>query len=159
MKAIPMLPQIVACLAVFLAAPYLPSQLLYALVGNYAGVFVLLAANLYLVQVNLTLALAFFFACGGLFLENRKRTLTRVETKLQENAVKGTKFATVSSLSVPAEDLIEGEIHPEHDEPAGDRKAYEPGAEDQTNRFERVGESINEKHVLDTEESTSGLFR
>ena len=156
---IPMLPQIVACLAVFLAAPYLPSHILNLLVGNYAGVFVLLAANLYLVQVNLTLALAFFFACGGLFLENRKRTLTRVETKLQENAVKGTKFASVSSLSVPAEDLVDGEIHPEHDEPAGDRKAYEPSAEDQTNRFERVGESINQKHVLDTEESTSGLFR
>jgi hypothetical protein len=156
---IPMLPQIMACLAVFLAAPYLPSPLLNMLVGNYAGVFVLLAANLYLVQVNLTLALAFFFACGGLFLENRKRTLTRVETKLQENPVKGTKFASVSSLSVPAEDLVEGEIHPEYDEPAGDRKAYEPNPEDQTNRFERVGESVNEKHVLDTEESTSGLFR
>jgi hypothetical protein len=159
MKPIPMLPQIVACLAVFLAAPYLPSQLLQALVGNYVGVFALLAANVYLIQVNLTLALAFFFACGGLFLENRKRTLTKIETKIQQKGVSGTNLASVADLSVPAEDLVEGEVHPEHDEPAGDRKAYEPSSEDQTNRFERVGESINEKHVLDTEESTSGLFR
>ena len=156
---IPMLPQIVACLAVFLAAPYLPSQLLQALVGNYVGVFALLAANLYLVQVNLTLALAFFFACGGLFLENRKRTLTKIETKIQQKGVSGTNLASVADLSVPAEDLVEGEVHPEHDEPSGDRKTYEPSSENQTNRFERVGESINEKHVLDTEESTLGLFR
>ena len=154
-----MLPQIVVCLAVFLAAPYLPSQLLQALVGNYVGVFALLAANLYLIQANLTLALAFFFACGGLFLENRKRTLTKIETKIQQKGVSGTNLASVADLSVPAEDLVEGEVHPEHDEPTGDRKAYEPSSEDQTNRFERVGESINEKHVLDTEESTSGLFR
>lgn len=147
------------CLAVFLAAPYLPSQLLQALVGNYVGVFALLAANLYLIQVNLTLALAFFFACGGLFLENRKRTLTKIETKIQQKGVSGTNLASVADLSVPAEDLVEGEVHPEHDEPAGDRKTYEPSSENQTNRFERVGESINEKHVLDTEESTSGLFR
>jgi len=159
MKMIPMLPQIVACLAVFLAAPYLPSQLLHALVGNYVGVFALLAANVYLIQVNLTLALTFFFACGGLFLENRKRTLTKIETKIQQKGINGTNMASVADLSVPAEDLVEGEVHPEHDEPTGDRKAYEPSSEDQTNRFERVGESINEKHVLDTEESTSGLFR
>jgi hypothetical protein len=155
MKAIPMLPQIVACLAVFLAAPYLPSQVLYSLVGNYVGVFALLAANLYLIQVNLTVALAFFFACGGLFLENRKRTLTKIEGKLQQASIKGTNLSPVSNLSVPAEDLVDGEVHPEHDEPAGDRKAYEPSPEDQTNRFERVGESINQKHVLDTEESTA----
>jgi hypothetical protein len=159
MKLIPMLPQIVGCLGVFLAAPYLPSQVIYTLVGNYVGVFALLAANLYLLQVNLTLALAFFFACGGLFLEYRKRMLTKIEIKMQQKAVDGTNLAPVSSLSVPAEDLIEGEVHPEHDEPLGDRKTYEPSSEDQTNRFERVGESINEKHVLDTEESTSGLFR
>ena len=156
---IPMLPQIVVCLAVFLAAPYFPSQLLQALVGNYIGVFALLALNLYLVQVNLTLALAFFFACGALFLENRKRTLTKIETKIQQKGVSGTNLASVADLSVPAEDLVDGEVHPEHDEPAGDRKTYEPSSENQTNRFERVGESINEKHVLDTEESTLGLFR
>jgi len=149
---------IVACLAVFLAAPYLPSALVSLLVGNYVGVAAILVANLYLLQVNLTLALAFFFAAGGLFLENRKRTLAKVEAK-QLQSIPGTNMAPVANLSVPAEDLIEGEVHPEHDEPAGDRKTFDPSQEDQTNRFERVGESVNEKHVLDTEESTSGLFR
>ncbi len=88
-------------------------------------------------------------------MENRKRTLTKIEGKLQQASIKGTNLSPVSNLSVPAEDLVDGEVHPEHDEPAGDRKAYEPSPEDQTNRFERVGESINQKHVLDTEESTA----
>ena len=74
-------------------------------------------------------------------------------------SIDGTSMAPVSNLSVKAEDLVEGEIHPDHDEPIGDRKTYEPGGEVQTDRFERVGESIDQKHVLDTEESTSGLFR
>jgi hypothetical protein len=158
MKQIPMLTQIITCLVVFLAAPYLPSDVLYMLVGNYIGVFAVLATNLYLLQVNLTLALAFFFACGGLFLENRKRTLTKIEGKLQQASIKGINLSPVSNLSVPAEDLVEGEVHPEHDEPTGDQKAYEPSSNDQTNRFEQVDESINEKHVLDTDESRSGLF-
>ena len=158
MKQSMLIAPIVACLAVFLAAPYLPRALISLLVGNYVGVGAILIANLYLLQVNLTLALAFFFAAGGLFLENRKRTLAKVEAKQLQN-IPGTNMAPVANLSVPAEDLIEGEVHPEHDEPAGDRKTFDPSHEDQTNRFERVGESVNEKHVLDTEESTSGLFR
>ena len=149
---------VVACLAVFVAAPYIPNMLLKVLVGNYAGVAILLAANLYLLKVNMTVALAFFFACGGLFLENRKRTLAKVEASIQRG-IDGTNLAPVSNLSVPAEDLVEGEVHPEHDEPAGERHTYEPTSEGQSNRFDRVGESVNEKHVLDTEESTSGLFR
>ena len=149
-----------ACLAVFLAAPYIPGPVLNLVVGNYAGVFALLAANLYLLQVNLTVALAFFFACGGLFLESRKRTLAKVESALlKQGGIDGTSLAPVSSLSVKAEDLVEGEVHPEHDEPSGERHAYEPKSEDQSNRFDRVGESVVQKNVLDTEESTSGLFR
>ena len=144
---------------VFLAAPYLPSATLSLLVGNYVGVFVLLAANLYLIQVNLTLALAFFFACGGLFLEQRKRKMARISTTNSSKSIDGTSLAPVSNLSVNADDLVDGEVHPEHDEPAGERSSYEPKGDDQTNRFDRVGESVDEKHVLDTEESTSGLFR
>ena len=148
-----------ACLVVFVAAPFFPTPLLKLLVGNYVGVFVLLAANLYLLQIDLAVALAFFFACGGLFLESRKRTLAKVESALQQNTIDGTNLAPVSSLSVNAEDLIEGEVHPEHDEPAGERRGFEQAEDSQTNRFERVGESVDQKHVLDTEESTSGLFR
>ena len=148
-----------ACLLVFLAAPYLPCAALSLLVGNYAGVFVLLAVNLYLIQVNLTLALAFFFACGGLFLEQRKRKMARISTTSSSKSIDGTSLAPVSNLSVNADDLVDGEVHPEHDEPAGERRSYEPNGDDQTNRFDRVDESVNEKHVLDTEESTSGLFR
>jgi len=149
-----------ACLAVFLAAPYIPAPLLNLVVGNYVGVFVLLAANLYLLQINLTVALAFFFACGGLFLQSRKQTLAKVESALQkQESIDGTSMAPVSNLSVKAEDLIEGEVHPEHDEPAGERHGYEQAENSQSNRFERVGESVNQKNVLDTEESTSGVFR
>ena len=148
-----------ACLLIFLAAPYLPNAALSLLVGNYAGVFVLLAANMYLIQVNLTLALAFFFACGGLFLEQRKRKMAGISGKGAFKSIDGTSLAPVENLSVKADDLVEGEVHPEHDEPAGERRTYEPKGDDQTNRFDKVGESVNEKHVLDTEESTSGLFR
>jgi len=148
-----------ACLLVFLAAPYLPNAALSLLVGNYAGVFVLLAANMYLIQVNLTLALAFFFACGGLFLEQRKRKMAGISAKGAFKSIDGTSLAPVENLSVKADDLVEGEVHPEHDEPAGERRTYEPKGDDQTNKFDRVGESVDEKHVLDTEESTSGLFR
>ena len=127
--------------------------------GNYVGVFILLGANLYLVQINSTFALAFFFACGGLFLEQRKRKMATVSIKTTMKSIDGTSLAPVSNLSVKADDLIEGEIHPEYDEPAGNRYTYDPKVENQSNKFEEVGESINQKHILDTEESTSGLFR
>jgi hypothetical protein len=149
---------VAACLLVFLAAPYIPNMLLSLVVGNYVGVALLLAANLYLLKVNMTVALAFFLACGGLFLENRKRTLVKVEVAIQRGNT-GTNMASVSSLSVNAEDLVEGEVHPEHDEPAGERNTFEPTSEGQSNKFDRVGESIDGKHILDTEESTSGVFR
>lgn len=147
-----------AYLVVFLATPYFPNMLLSLLVGNYVGVAVLLISNLFLLKVNLTVALTFFLMTGGLFLENRKRTLAKIEANVLGN-IAGTNMAPVSNLSVKAEDLVEGEVHPEHDEPSGERHAYEPKSEDQSNRFDRVGESVDQKNVLDTEESTSGLFR
>jgi hypothetical protein len=146
---------IVLCLAIFVVTPWLPTVLVNLLVGNYVTVFILLAANLYLLRVNAILSVAFFLAVGSLFLENRKRKLATIETAKITTSIDGTTAAPVSALSVPAEDLIDGEVHPEHETPSTEEHGFEPTSEGQSNEFNKVGESIDEKHLIPTEDVRS----
>jgi len=146
---------IVFCLIVFVITPWVPTSLVNLLVGNYVTVFIILAVNLYLLRVNAILSIAFFLAVGSLFLENRKRKLAMIETTQLKVSIDGTTVAPVSVLSTPAEDLIDGEVHPEHETPSTEEHGFEPTSEGQTNEFDKVGHSIDEKHVIPTEEVTS----
>ena len=146
---------IAACLAVFLAAPYIPTAAINIFAGNYVAVFIILALNLYLIRIDAVLSLTFFLAAGALFLEYRKRMLATIEKTAIQIGIDGINAAPVASLSVPAEDLIDGEVHPEHDTPTGEEHRYEPKEEAQSNSFYKVGISIDEKQVIKGEDTDS----
>ena len=146
---------IAACLLVFVSTPWIPTPVVNFLVGNYVTVFLLLVTNLYLLRVDAALSIAFFLAGGALFLENRKRTLARIENTQINASSNEAKHADVASLSVPAEDLIDGEVHPEHEIPSTEEHPFEPSSSGESNKFERVGHSIDEKHLIATEDTHS----
>jgi len=146
---------IAACLVVFIGTPWIPTSIVNFLVANYVSVFIILAANLYLLRVDAVLSLTFFLAAGSLFLEYRKRMLASIETGTDSAIDQLKAGAPVSVLSKPAEDLIDGEVHPEHETPSSEEYSFEPTDENQTNDFSKPGFSIDEKHVIPTEETHS----
>lgn len=146
-------PILIVSLIVFLGAPWVPNSLIKAVVGNPVGVFVILVACLMALRCSLLDGLAAFLAAGALFLQNRKRILRQVEQGASGDAQNGVRVstpATVKSLDVPADDLIDGEVHPPHDEPSGEGHAYEP-TDSGKNEFKAVDRTINEKEVLETQ--------
>jgi hypothetical protein len=151
-------PIIVVCLAVFLLAPWIPKPVLKILVGNPIGVFVLLAVSVIAVKYNPIDGIAVFLACGVLFLENRKRTLSRIENASGDDGSgkRVSTHATVESLSTPADDLIEGEVHPEHDTPSEDESSFNPKGDSGSNKFEPFDDTINEKVPPETLSGSAG---
>ena len=152
-------PIIVVSLLVFLLAPWIPSPLIKVVVGNPISVFVLLAVSVMVVRSNLIDGVAVFLACGALFLENRKRILSRIENKASGDDGSGKRVsthATVESLSVPADDLVEGEVHPEHDTPSEDESAFSPLGDTGSNKFRSVDDTINEKVPPETLSGSAG---
>jgi len=141
------------CLAVFLGAPYIPNTLLYATVNSYVGVAVLLGASLVAVRYDLLVGLAVFLAAGALFLENRKRLVVRSETAGPQTP--GSP-AAVATLSVPAEPVMEDEVHPAFEKPTEEEHAFEPSQQEGfQNEFSPVGTSIDSKKPLMTVSSNS----
>lgn len=141
-------PIIIGCLVVFLLAPWVPSPVLKLIVGNPIGVFVLLAISVVTVKYNVIDGIAVFLACGVLFLENRKRTLSQINSVATGDDGSGKRVstqATVESLSTPADDLIDGEVHPEHDTPYENESSFNPKNHSGSNKFDPVDETINEK--------------
>jgi hypothetical protein len=143
------------CLAIFLAAPYIPTSVINLISGNYIAVFIILGLNLFLLRIDALLSLTFFLAAGSLFLEYRKRMLATIEKAVIEIGIDGITAAPVAALSVPAEDLIDGEVHPEHESPSSEEYTFEPTKETQSNSFYKVGISIDEKQVLKSEDTDS----
>lgn len=146
MKVSPTLTFLVGACAVFLLSPYLPSALLGALVGNklMAGAF--LIAALFVLRQNIVLGLAFFLAVAALFLENRRRLVTKAQIALQT----GVTHGPVEEVSRPAPPIVQGEIHPEHQEPEVTDHGFEPMEGSGSNDFSKVGHSIDEKQPLRT---------
>jgi hypothetical protein len=131
-----------ACLLVFVATPFLPTGVLSILVGNIVSVAIVLAVVVYAAMKNSLLGVAAFLAAAALFLENRRRTIARIQ-----NAY-GNKGQSVENVELPARDLIPNEVHPPHLVPDVDSHDFQPTREEETNEFSAVGESINEKQVL-----------
>lgn len=151
----PLSPIVIVSLLVFLLTPYVPNVFIKTTVGNPVGVFVLLAATLYFLRYSVVDGLAVFLACGALFLQNRKRILIQVEriANASGDDSSGKRVSTPSSVanaSTPAEDLVEGEVHPDHDTPSGEETTFQPKAESETNDFKAVDQTINEKVPLET---------
>lgn len=141
----------------FLFAPSIPNAVLTVTVGTMVGVVVILLGTLAALRVDPVLGLAAFLAAGALFLENRKRIVTKLQ---------GTKAAVAASLSsetlnsvenvtTPATDLIENEVHPSHESPFQEEHGFEPSEGMGSNTYSSVGGSIDTKAALASGTPTS----
>jgi hypothetical protein len=133
----------------FLSAPNVPNWVLQMFVNTYVGVILLIASVLVALYVNPILALAVFLTAGAFFLENRKRILIKIEAPEQLTEPGKQVAAPISALTEGSADVVEGEAHPEHEEPSRESHSFEPDG-DSSNEFRPVGESINMKQPLET---------
>lgn len=109
---------------------------------------VLLVASLVILRTDIVLGLAFFLAVAALFLEHRRRLVTKAQI-----AFGGSKppLAGVEELEKPAPAIVKGEIHPESEIPHAEEHPFEPSEESGSNEFKGVGaESLDEKQPLET---------
>lgn len=143
------------CIAIFLLAPYIPNGILQATVNSYLGVIVLLGLVLYSLRVDPVISLAVVLTVGALFLENRKRIVAKIDGSNNTIVMPKVRPASVSALSEPAPDLVDGEVHPAHETPSEDEVRFEPARDSGSDKFESVGDSINEKVVLEQVPSSS----
>jgi len=134
----------------FLSAPNVPNWVLKIFVNTYMGVILLIASVLIALYVNPILALAVFLTAGAFFLENRKRILIKIEIP-EDSSTEPRKEMTapISAITEGSPDMIEGEAHPEQEEPSKEAHSFEP-QENSSNEFRAVGESINTKQPLET---------
>jgi hypothetical protein len=139
---------------VFVFSKYIPTAVLKLLTGNYFSVVLVLAAVLLSACYDMLLTLAVLLAVGSLFLESRKRTLMNLVPLKGEKLETTLDGAPVSAITKGADDLIEGEVHPEHEEPDVDSYRFEP-TKDASDEFSPVGESIDNKQPLETASANS----
>ena len=133
----------------FLSAPNIPNWVLQMFVNTYVGVALLIASVLVALSVNPILALAVFLMAGAFFLENRKRILIKIEAP-EQTAEPGKQVAApLSAVTEGSPDVVEGEAHPEQEEPSREAHSFEPDG-DSSNEFRPVGDSINMKQPLET---------
>jgi len=111
------------------------------------GVAILLGVSLVAVRQDLLVGLAVFLAAGALFLENRKRLVTRSEMVAQTPG----SPAAIETLSIPAEPVMEDEVHPAFETPTEEEHAFEPSQQEGfQNEFKPVGRSIDTKKPLES---------
>jgi hypothetical protein len=136
-----------AACAVFLLAPYIPYSLLRLAVGNKVGAFVLIALVIYALMQDNVLGLACFLAVAALFLEQRRRKVEVVK-KSQDPNIQPT--FPVDQLSVPAPNIVPGEVHPPRKDAEVEDYSFEPSDGVATDTFDGVSESFDQKQPLDT---------
>jgi hypothetical protein len=138
---------ITAACAVFLLAPYIPYSLLRLAVGNKIGSFVLIALVIYALTKDSVVGLASFLAVAALFLEQRRRTVEIVK-KGQDPKIQ--PVFSVDQLTVPAPNIVPGEVHPPRKDAEVEDYSFEPSEETGTDKYDGVSESFDEKQPLDT---------
>ena len=145
MKVSPTLIALVSSCVVFLLTPYLPYSVLKYTIGTKIGSFVSLVVVLVALSKDNVLGLAVFLAVAALFLEQRRRTVEKVTV----SSPKAPPFQ-VEQLSKPAPNIVPGEVHPERKLADVDDYSFEPSEESGTNKYEKVYDSYDEKHPLET---------
>jgi hypothetical protein len=148
-KISPTLSVLIGAGLVFLLSPYFPNTVLGLLVGNKVGAAIVLIATLYMLRKNIVLGLAVFLAAAALFLENRRRIVSRVQVTMSAGTATG-KQAPVEVLMEPAAPLVRGEVHPSAEEGGVQEHGFEPSEGSGSNEFESPFESMNEKRPLET---------
>jgi len=147
MKLSPTLSVLVLACVIFVFSTYIPSFLLNLVVGTNVGALLMLVLVLIVLQSDIVLGLATFLAVAALFLEYRRRTVSRVTMMLG-----GAKQPfDIKELSVPAPNLVPGEVHPDRKESEAEGYGFEPTEESGKNDVESLGaESQDEKQPLET---------
>ena len=145
MKVSPTLATLVVACAIFVLSPFIPSWILNLLAGTTVGALLMLVLVLLVLQGDLVLGLATFLAVAALFLEHRRRTVVKVTASLGP----GKAPFKVENI-VDAENLVPGEVHPDHKESELEDHGFEPTEDSGKNTFERVDESQDDKQPLDT---------
>jgi len=147
MKLSPTLSVLLSACFLFVVSAYIPSWILDLVVGTNVGALLMLVLVLAVLQTDIVLGLATFLAVAALFLENRRRTVKKVTAKLGNK----TEPLEIKELSVPAPDLVPGEIHPDHKGSEAEDYGFEPTEESGKNDVESLGaESQDEKQPLET---------
>ena len=137
---------LVAC-GFFVLSPDLPTWMLELTVGTTVGALILLVLVLFVLQVDIVLGLATFLAVAALFLENRRRTVSKVSSMMTTKE----EPMRIKELDTPAENLVPGEVHPDRKDSEADDYGFEPTEESGKNDFEGLGaESQDEKQPLET---------
>ena len=147
MKLSPTLLFLVAMGFIFIFTPFMPSWVLNNSAGTGVGSLLLLLFVLVVLQYDVVLGLAAFLAVASLFLENRRRTVQHVQTKM---LIQKERPSTVKELNIPAPDLVPGEIHPPRKDAEVDDYGFEPSEDTGKDKFEAIDETINEKQPLET---------
>lgn len=146
MKFSPTLTVLLIACSIFVLSPYIPSWILNLTAGTMAGSLVLLVLVLFVLQDDIVLGLATFLAVAALFLEHRRRTVMKVTAAIGPEKVP----FKVAQLDEKAPNLVPGEVHPDFKGSETEDHGFEPGDDSGKNTFERVDESQDDKHPLDT---------
>lgn len=120
--------------------PYFPSSV-FGLLDSLVGVFFLLLAALLALPYGIVPGVLTLVAVGLTFVERNRR-------KIQHKILDSSQFEYSKQLE-PAPPMNIDEIHPDFDVPHQEEEVFIP-TEDATDRFDRVGESIDEKEVIPT---------
>jgi hypothetical protein len=159
----PVVPIVGVSLLVFLFSSYLPMPVLNLLVGNHFGVAAILVATLVVLRKNIVLGLAVFLAAASLFLEHRRRLVTRVQEAMSGVSKAG---APVAELDRGSPDVVRGERHPAASDHTYEDYNYEPtdshkgsGGDHEEAHADAphlgIGDSVNDKAPIPTVPSNS----
>lgn len=135
-----------AAIAWSIGVPYLPDTF-FSLLDNILGVLVLLIIALLVLPYGPVPGVLTLIAVAVTFVERNRR---KVATKLMNE---GTP--TLEKQLEPAPPMSEQEIHPQWDETPEDETKFFP-EETQTDAFEPVASSINEKSAIPTINTNTG---
>ena len=133
-----------------LGVPYFPDSL-FQLLDGVLGIFILLAVALIALPYGPLAGVLTLVAVALTFVERNRR---KVETKLMKE-----ETPTLEKQLEPAPPMSNDEVHPEWEtsgiEP--EKTGFYPEEEEQSNSFEPVDSSINEKSAIPTIGTNTGI--
>ena len=128
------------------SVPFFPDTL-FTLLDNVVGVFILLLAALMALPQGVVPGVLTLIAVGLTFVErNRRKVATKLLTDGQP---------TLQKQLEPAPPMSENEVHPSWEVSHEDETSFYP-EENQTDSFEPVAASINEKSAIPTINTNTG---
>ncbi len=126
--------------------PFLPDTM-FGLLDSILGVFILLFAVLMALPQGTVPGVLMLLAVALTFVErNRRKVATKLLTDGQP---------TLQKQLAPSPPMSEAEVHPQFEESREDETSFFPEQE-QTDSFEPVASSINEKSAIPTINTNSG---